>query len=128
IRLHLIYHYGGIWLDASILVYENLDWIETLVNQQHTNSFAYYRAKNTTQPRFPVIESWLLASVEKNIFFKYWFDELFKAIEMTAKNYIQQIRQTENHPEEFFQRIGNLEYLLIYVACQKAIRIHAPSM
>src|SRR5690606_14466017 len=44
IRLHLIYHYGGIWLDASILVYENLDWIETLVNQHQTNTFAYYRA------------------------------------------------------------------------------------
>lgn len=128
IRLHLIYHYGGIWLDASILVYENLDWIEALVNKHQTNSFAYYRAKNTTQPEFPVIENWLLASEEKNIFFKYWFDELFKAIEVKPENYIQHVKQTEKYPEKFFQKIGNLKYLIAYVACQKVMRPNTPSM
>jgi mannosyltransferase OCH1-like enzyme len=69
LRFELIYQHGGIWLDASILVYESLDWIQELIAKNHTNSFAYYRAKNTTLKNFPVLENWLLAS-EKNIFFK----------------------------------------------------------
>lgn len=128
IRFYLIYHYGGIWLDASTLVYENLNWIEKLVVQNQTSAFAYYRAKNTTHLDFPVLENWLLASVEKNLFFKYWFDELFTAIKLTPKQYIQNIRQTEQYPEQFFQRIGNLEYLVAYVACQKVMRQYLPSI
>ncbi|MCH7314653.1 capsular polysaccharide synthesis protein [Acinetobacter sp. ANC 3882] len=128
IRFELIYQYGGIWLDASTIVYENLDWIQELIERHNTNSFAYYRAKNTTQLDFPVLENWLLASTEKNIFFKYWFDELAQAVAMSPKAYIQQIRQTEPHYQELFQEIGRLEYLVAYVACQKVMRHHLPSM
>ncbi len=128
IRFDLIYQYGGIWLDSSILIYENFDWIQSLIIEKNTNCLAYYRAKNTTCLDYPVIESWLLASVEKNIFFKYWFDELFKAIELTPKKYIEHIRSTEKEFADFFQRIGNLEYLVAYVACQKVMRFCLPSM
>jgi len=31
LRFELIYQYGGIWLDASTIVYESLDWIQALV-------------------------------------------------------------------------------------------------
>ncbi|WP_038343579.1 glycosyltransferase family 32 protein [Acinetobacter sp. A47] len=128
IRFQLIYQYGGIWLDASIIVYEHLDWIQELVTKTHTDSFAYYRAKNTTLKAYPVLENWLLASTEKNPFFKYWFDELAKAIELTPKAYLQQLKQTEPHYQDLFQHIGRLEYLVAYVACQKVMRQHLPSM
>lgn len=45
IRFKLLHLYGGIWLDASIIVYENLDWIQGLIAQNHTECFAYYRKK-----------------------------------------------------------------------------------
>ena len=122
IRFDLIYKYGGIWLDASTIVYEKLDWIIQLVNQTKTQSFSYYRAKNTTKPDFPVIENWLLASVQHNIFYKYWFDELYYAIEMGPKYYIEQIKVQESNYQDFFQEIGRLEYLVAYVACQKVMR------
>ncbi|WP_151765706.1 glycosyltransferase family 32 protein [Acinetobacter colistiniresistens] len=128
IRFDLIYQHGGIWLDASTIVYESLDWIQELIHKNQTASFAYYRAKNTTRKEFPVVENWLLASVEKNIFFKYWFDELAKAIEMSPKAYIQQIKETEVNYQDLFQEIGRLEYLVAYVACQKVMRAHLPSM
>ena len=128
IRFELIYQYGGIWLDASTIVYENLDWIQKLVVENQTNSFAYYRKKNTTCPNFPVLENWLLASPPKNIFFRKWFDELFKAIELGPKTYIQQIKSTDTNAGDIFQKIGRLEYLVAYVACQKIMREHLPSM
>lgn len=128
LRFELIYQYGGIWLDASTIVYENLDWIQALVKKTRTHSFAYYRAKNTTIKTFPVLENWLLASAAKNPFFKYWFDELVTAIELTPKAYLQKLKETEHNYQDLFQHIGRLEYLVAYVACQKVMRQHLPSM
>lgn len=128
IRFELIYQHGGIWLDASTIIYESLDWIQELIRQNRTSSFAYYRAKNTTITEFPVVENWLLASAEKNIFFKEWFNELAKAIEMSPKAYLQQLKKTEQQYHDLFQQIGRLEYLVAYVACQKVMRNHLPSM
>ncbi|MFW1951651.1 glycosyltransferase family 32 protein [Acinetobacter beijerinckii] len=128
IRFELIYQHGGIWLDASTIIYESLDWIQELIRENRTSSFAYYRAKNTTITEFPVVENWLLASAEKNIFFKEWFNELVKAIEMSPKTYLQQLKQTEQQYQDLFQQIGRLEYLVAYVACQKVMRYHLPSM
>ncbi len=128
LRFELIYQYGGIWLDASTIVYESLDWIQDLVKKTKTNSFAYYRAKNTTIKTSPVLENWLLASAAKNPFFKYWFDELVTAIELTPKAYLQKLKETEPDYQDLIQHIGRLEYLVAYVACQKVMRNHLPSM
>lgn len=128
IRFDLIYHHGGIWLDASTIIYENFEWIIQLVKNKNTQSFTYYRSKNTTQLKFPVIENWLLASVKNNIFYKHWFDELYFAIQIGPKQYIQQLKMTQTNYQELFQEIGRLEYLVAYVACQKIMRQFPPSI
>lgn len=122
LRLDLLYHHGGIWLDASVILYQSLDWIEELCHTNHTSSFGYYRSENTTVKKFPVIESWLLATEQNNPFFKLWFDELDYAVKFGIKNYIQEIESTCSDYHEYFQNIGLLEYLVIYVACQKVQR------
>lgn len=128
IRFDLLYHHGGIWLDASIMLYEKLDWIVQLMHETQTQSFAYYRKKNTTLPEFPVIENWLLATLPQQAFFKRWFEELFAAIEGGVAQYIQAIRANYPNYDDYFQRIGRLEYLVAYVACQKVMRDDMPSM
>ena len=62
------------------------------------------------------------------MFFKSWFEELFKAIELTPKVYIQQIKENKENYQDYFQEIGRLEYLVAYVACQKIMRTTLPSM
>lgn len=128
LRFDLLYHHGGIWLDASIILYENLDWIEFLMKKNQTESFSYYRKKNTINLDYPVFENWLLASIKNNIFFKYWYDELYLAIQQSPKIYIDNIKKTEKKSKDFFQMIGNLEYLVAYVACQKVLRFKFPSI
>jgi hypothetical protein len=127
IRLDLIYYHGGIWLDASTIVYEKLDWIENLINQTKTNSFSYYRSKNTTNFEYPVIENWLLASVPNNQFYLDWKDELLCALEIGPKQYIEKIKHQPD-AQEYFQKIGRLEYLIAYVVCQKVMRKYPVSM
>jgi len=124
LRLDLIYHYGGIWLDASILVYENLDWIQNLLQETKTEIFTFYRKKNTLNLNSPIIENWLLAGQQNNPFFKLWFDELYLAIQQTPKKYIEEIKSNKENAKKIFQKIGNLEYLVAYVACQKIIHQH----
>ncbi len=127
LRLNLLYNNGGIWLDASVVLYQDLDWIEDLCHRNQTSSFGYYRYSNTTIKEFPVIESWLLATEKKNIFFKLWFEELDYAIKFGIKNYIKEIESTYNNYHEYFQNIGLLEYLVIYVVCQKVQRKYPAS-
>lgn len=128
IRLNLLYNYGGYWLDASIILYEKLDWISQLLKEKGSTSFAYYRARNTTQMNFPVIENWLMCSITGDLFFKKWFDELFYALKITPKKYIKLINSSFKKPNDIFQNIGNLEYLVAYVACQKVMREHEINM
>ena len=66
--------------------------------------------------------------IKDNVFFKHWYDELYLAIQQTPKLYIQDIKNTEKNPKDFFQRISNLEYLVAYVACQKILRHTFPSL
>jgi hypothetical protein len=127
IRFDLIYRYGGIWLDASILVYEKLDWIDDLVQQTQTQSFSYYRAKNTINLNYPVIENWLLASVANNAFFRHWLDGLYQALKIGYKKYIAELKKN-SHSVEIFQEIGRLEYLIAYVVCQQVMREYQISM
>lgn len=128
IRFKLLHVYGGIWLDASIIVYESLDWIQELVSQNQTECFAYYRKKNTTDIDSPVIENWLLATIPNNRFFKDWFDELVKAMQVGPKNYIHEIKRTVPNHEKIFQKISNLEYLISYVVCQVIMLKALPSI
>lgn len=122
LRLYLLYKHGGIWVDASVILYSNLDWIIDLCNINKTKAFGYYRNANTTVKQYPVIESWLLASERNNIFFKEWLDELIYAVKLGIKNYIHEIKKSCPNYDEYFQNIGRLEYLVIYVACQKVLR------
>lgn len=122
LRFFLLYYYGGIWLDASIIIYTNLEWITDFCKKNKTSSFGYYRAANTIIKEYPVIENWLLASEKGNIFFKKWLDELSYALKIGVKNYISEIKNTKSNYSEYFQNIGLLEYLIAYVACQKVLR------
>lgn len=128
LRFNLLYTYGGIWLDASIIIYNNLDWIIDLCGKNKTAAFGYYRAANVTVKNYPVIENWLLASEKNNIFFKLWFNELLTALKIGPKNYISNIKKMTPNSEEYFQNIGLLEYLIAYVACQKILRVSKPSI
>ena len=128
IRFNLLYLHGGIWLDASIIVYEKLDWVHQLIEKNQTEIFAYYRKKNTTQQCSPVIENWLLASQPQNIFFKAWFDELLNAMKIGPKQYVKNIRETMKDCDQVFQRISNPEYLISYVVCQIIMKQYQPSI
>ncbi|QOW50611.1 hypothetical protein G0029_12950 [Acinetobacter sp. YH12138] len=127
IRFDLLYNYGGIWLDASIILYRDLNWILQLCQDNKKECFAFYRKPNTIFFDFPVIENWLLATSAKNNFFKFWRDELSYALTIGVDNYLHNISNLPN-PNLYFQKIKNLKYFIAYVACQKVLRKEIPNI
>lgn len=128
IRLDLLSNHGGFWLDASIITYESLDWIQNLVIENQTDSFGYYRKKNTLNFNYPVIETWLIATQKNNDFIKAWKHELLKAIELSPQRYIDYVKNNYSNYTDYFQKIGQPVYLCAYIAAQVIMREHSPSM
>jgi len=117
IRLALLEKYGGIWIDASILITKNLDWI--IENEYKTDLIGFFADFITTNLNFPVLENWLLAASKNNSFIRDWYQEYLTCYTSDhPKTYYQDI------PEEWLQGMDeNLaEYLLPYISAIKIMR------
>ncbi len=73
IRLLLIEKYGGIWLDASIILLKNFD---TFINH---NELTLFLAPGSTYEN-PVYENWFISSPPQNYLIKKWTKESLYAI------------------------------------------------
>ncbi len=121
IRLYLLKNYGGIWVDASIMVFENFEWVLEISANENIGMVCFYRDGNTCYKDFPVVESWFIAASKDNPFVSLWLDEMYKVLDVGVKQYIT---ETKAHPSAklYLQNIGNPEYLVVYIACQRIIR------
>lgn len=120
IRLELLNKYGGIWLDASILITENFNWLFKLKKESHTDLIGFYSDYCTTDYNYPIFENWFLASSKQNIFIKNWLDEYKKCyISDHPKNYYLNIKSNPS----LIQNIGEFaDYLLPYLSAIKIMR------
>jgi hypothetical protein len=109
VRLLLIEKYGGVWCDASIIMRAPLN-INT--NKQ---VFSYYLENFTTNPKYPVIESWFFAAIPNCKFVKAWKKAFFKLGNFDSVNL------AVNHMRDIgvdFQKIQAADYLFIHIAAQ----------
>jgi hypothetical protein len=121
IRLELLYKYGGIWLDLTLICDENMDWIYPVNEDNNYDLIGYYREKSTIDMNYPIIESWCLACPPKNEFIKNWLDELMPLKTLGNVKYFEYLKNKADY-EIIKQRIEAPEYLLVYLACQIAMR------
>lgn len=69
IRLELLHRYGGIGIDCSTLLFENLSWVHKVHQERSMDLIGYYRERSTINFLSPVTESWFLAAAPKNPLF-----------------------------------------------------------
>ena len=100
IRLLLIHKYGGIWLDASILLMNNPD--------NFVKGLTLFTTPDTTLKN-PVYENWFIAAPAGNELIKRWYDEVIIAL----KNKDKYINQS---PPENVKKVGNASYLICHLA------------
>lgn len=62
LRLELLRRHGGIWLDASTILTQPLDWVVEAQARDQSDLVAFYLGRFTTDAAFPVVENWFLAA------------------------------------------------------------------
>ncbi len=121
LRLMLLYEYGGVWVDATTIFYENFVWLEKAFEEVDYDLIGYYKETSTKDFNYPVIESWFLSSKPKNPLIKRWLEELTPLAKLGSKAYFELISQKVDY-NIIKQKINRPEYLLIYLAQQIALR------
>ena len=70
VRLCIMERYGGVWSDASILLFGPYGFKHRMANEEFLGF--YLGGFTTTDARYPVLESWFFASVQRGRFVTAW--------------------------------------------------------
>lgn len=117
IRLELLSKFGGVWLDATVILGTNLNWLEQISAERKFDIIAYYRACSTVDPAFPVIETWFIASPPQNKFIQAWRDEFGKIKKLGGKGYYDKLTAREDY-DIIKQGLSRPSYLMLNMAEQ----------
>lgn len=122
IRLELLKRYGGIWLDSSSLVMEDLSWVHDLNSRDSGfDLIGYYRDESTIDYSRPIIESWFLCAPPNNKLIIAWLDALSPLAKLGAVSFHRMLVERDDF-NEIKQNIGRPDYLFVYYAQQIAMR------
>ncbi|MEI2266585.1 glycosyltransferase family 32 protein [Erwinia sp. CGal63] len=121
IRLELLYKYGGVWMDASIILNRTLDDFLAVNASNRYDMVAFYRDVSTVDRRYPVIETWFMAAPKNNRFIENWLRYFRPITELGAAEMFRQLQQLPNY-EEVVQKITDPQYLILNITQQQAMR------
>ena len=117
LRLSLLHKYGGVWIDASVIVNKSLDeWLEA----GEYDMFAYCQAGKSTSS--PHIESWLVAAPKQTHFIALWLREFLTLKNMSALQYVKSLRRMGVE----FEGLG--DYHAAYFSYRKVIEVDGASL
>ncbi|MBS0466096.1 MAG: capsular biosynthesis protein, partial [Proteobacteria bacterium] len=122
LRLYLVRHHGGFWLDASIVLTQSLDWLRVQQQAQGNEFVGFFLRGFTRDARWPVVESWAFGAPAQSPFVSAWQQEFHHAL--IAQGTDAYLAQLHGQPEgaALLQGIEDPEYLLIHVAAQQVLR------
>ncbi|WP_208934521.1 glycosyltransferase family 32 protein [Paracidovorax avenae] len=122
VRLYLVRHHGGYWLDATILLTRPLHWMDALRQSRGAEFVGFYLGGYTHDERFPVIESWAFGAPAHAPFVTAWQQEFHHALVTAGTDaYLAQVRGQDDAAARL-QGIADPAYLLIHVAAQQVLR------
>lgn len=112
LRFDLLSKYGGIWMDASVILTKKLNWIEKF----GTNIF-FYNSRNENRGEI-CLESWFISSKKDNQLIKKIRNELFAIKNIQEENdYIENIKNNIIIPKYL-----NNNYHIVYLIMSKIIQ------
>jgi len=119
IRLYLLYTYGGMWIDASIIITKLHD-INEIYDNCYKNKYelmAFYLEKRIiNNDIYSYIDSWfLIAPMNSNVIDK-WKKEFEHAIDIGFDEYFDEIKNNVN-----ITNLGDTSYLTIHATIKKLI-------
>lgn len=121
LRLYLVAHHGGFWLDASTLLTASLDWMQAPPDAA-VEFVGFYLEKFTREVRLPVIESWAFGARPGSAFITAWQREFHQALVVEGTQ--EYLKRQQDLPA-LQQGIEDPHYLLIHITAQKVLRSQA---
>jgi hypothetical protein len=113
LRWYLMYEYGGIYLDASVLPFRSFEWVIDAIQKSGKELCLYKNNDHTSNPREPVYESWFIASSPKNRISGIMFQEFASLLEMGVEAGYRTLRETNTDYQHF---ASHGSYHLVYFA------------
>lgn len=121
LRLYFLRRYGGIWLDASIILTRSLDWMLEAQALEQADYVGFYLEKYTARPDRPVMDSWCMAAPASSVFVSDWFAEFVQgSFETGDEAYLAQL-EAEGQAEAVLQKIDSPGYMMIHVTGQRVL-------
>ena len=123
VRLYVVRHYGGYWLDATIVLTRSLQWLDDARRAGAAQCVGFYLEGYTRDAAYPVVESWAFGAPAHSPFVSAWQQEFHHAlVEQGTDAYLQDIAASGAEGAALLQGIADPAYLLIHVAAQKVLR------
>lgn len=122
IRLCLLKKYGGVWVDASIMMFRSVNYYVDILNSNKCGFLAFYCPDYILDNDNPVFENWFMISSRNNKIICEWLDELDYCFRLGSNKYVNNIMDNKS---DYIQKLPNPFYFFSYIAAQKAIRNNA---
>ena len=123
IRFIVIYNFGGIWMDGSIILNKSLDWIIDKGNMGY-DFVGYYLDENTYNEfknTAPMIETWLFGAIPKCNFVRDCLMEFLNIQYFNSiKEYANSLKMQGINPQNLKKTADN--YHIIYFVIQKILQ------
>jgi len=113
LRLEVLQHTGGIWMDATIYLNDSLDWVHSY---QHAEKSEYvgFKLNGFQRTSTPVVENWFMASVPHSAFIRDWKDEFSNIIHYSStSDFVESLRNKKVD----FQGVEDPYYLTMHISC-----------
>jgi hypothetical protein len=118
LRLQLLARHGGIWIDASIILTQNLNWVHETQQREKSEYVGFYIHMFTANLQKPIIENWFMAAIPKSEFISDLANEFNRAIVMSEASYLVELTKLGKF-DDVIQLISPKKlhsYLIMHVA------------
>ena len=116
VRLKLLHKHGGIWMDASTLLFEKIENLLPDMALVGPDPFTFFNRSWSTDLDRPMIESWFISSPPKNDLIGHWMREYHLAC-VSRKTYLATMKLIYGK-EKIFQGYPKINYFTVFAALQ----------
>ena len=118
-RIHALNQNGGIWIDASTLLFESLDWVLQKYEENKYEYIGYRIVSKETVPEYPVIENWFMAAPKGSRFIQLWLEKFLELNNFqTDYDYLSYIQSLDVN----LQNLSLTGYLAMHYAVQYVLQ------
>lgn len=125
LRVQLLARHGGIWLDASILLARDLDWLHRLREHRTASYVGFYVDRFTARADQPIVENWLMAAAPGCPFTQALAHEFSRALDDGADALLARLA-AEGRAGRVLQNLDDAmqRYLLMHVVAADLLDRH----